>query len=190
MWANPASLLEQALPHSSPFHLPLFLPGFCSRPHLAEPANASASLPRCCEVCGALRLSHRDLSFPGAVGQEPARPRASPRSRGLQRVRRDRAGTADLPTGAARPGPGWWGETPGVSISGCESGEGANLGQDGSAQRIGSTSTNQHFFPPPSFHFSSSPAPAVPLSALLISLCAPLTRTLLSKQVQLPLNRL
>lgn len=51
MWANPASVLERALPRSSPFHLPLILPGFCSRAHLPESADAGGSVPRRCEVC-------------------------------------------------------------------------------------------------------------------------------------------
>lgn len=89
------------------------------------------------------------------------------------------------------PGPGSWGsppELPSVAArAGREQIQGGKMEMHNRLHRLRQTNI---FSSPLSFQFSSSPAPAVPLSALLISLCAPLTRTLLSKQVQLPLNRL
>lgn len=100
---------------------------------------------------------------------------------------------------SAGPGLSLAGEPPGVSISGCERGAEAAAcvkgcgkqikGRMGNAHLIGLTPpTNMVLFFP--LLSTSPPPPAAPLPVLLISLCAPLTHTLLSKQVQLPLNRL
>lgn len=163
MWANPASVLEEALPHSSPFHLPLILPGFCSRPRLPEATNACDSLPRCCEVrSGAEAVTRgRALSWgrgtragtsqgqPEEPGAANERPWDGAAALGLLRALGDRAGTADFQHGSSGAGAGAGGESPGASISACESGQGANQGRDGNARLIGSTSANQRTFCPP-----------------------------------------